>query len=101
MGKVEYIRHLENENRKLKQGVDNLRMESGHFQTVLGDMMEQIYSDAAAECGCVVLTNHTCYQDFVGILINNGYSVCIEPIEHGAKLRISILESESEDEANE
>ena len=44
--------------------------------------------------GYVELTNVTCYQDFVGILINNGYSVGITPLNDGRNLGITINESE-------
>lgn len=40
--------------------------------------------------GEVILQNSSCYQDFIGILINNGYTVEIEPINQNTKLKITI-----------
>ncbi|MBE6071073.1 MAG: hypothetical protein E7208_03830 [Clostridium butyricum] len=40
--------------------------------------------------GKVTLTNSSCYQDFIGILLNNGYVVEIEPINQNTKLEITI-----------
>ena len=50
--------------------------------------------------GTVRLTNGLCYQDFIGILINNGYSVEVTPIEDGKYLEINIyriVKKESEE----
>lgn len=47
--------------------------------------------------GDVTISNAGCFQDLIGVLINNGYSVTIVPICNGKKLAIEILE-ESEDE---
>lgn len=58
------------------------------------DMHELIEQDIARECGCVVLSNTSNYQDFVGILLNNGYVAETEPIHKGQLLRITIKESE-------
>lgn len=40
--------------------------------------------------GEVILQNSSCYQDFIGILLANGYAVEIEPINQQTKLAITI-----------
>ena len=105
MGKVEYIRQLEKENAKLNNMVQdllsenvNLKCEFEKASNDFDEMMETIHKDANEEVGSVILSNHTCYQDFAGILINNGYGVMVEPINSGTKLRITIISGENHEE---
>lgn len=79
----------------LKRRVRILEQQNCHLTDVANSMVEQVIAeDTPPECGYVELTNHTCYQDFIGILINNGYAVKIEPLNYGNNLGITILESE-------
>lgn len=83
---------------------ENLLMENGHLGYDLNNALEtlamcteqELANDEIPECGYVELTKHTCYQDFIGILINNGYKVQVEPLNNGTKLGITIIESEDE-----
>lgn len=83
---------------------ENLLEENGRLGYVFNDVMATaaVFAEQALQngevppCGYVELTNHTCYQDFIGILINNGYAVQIEPLNNGKNLGITILESEGE-----
>jgi len=71
-----------------------LRCELKHMQEEVDCYRMDIERDVAAECGCVILSNTGCYQDFIGILINNGYAVEVIPIQNGRSLKIIISESE-------
>lgn len=83
---------------------ENLLAENGRLGYMLNDQIktsvmyaeQALANDEVCDCGYVELTNHTCYQDFIGILINNGYTVQIEPLNNGKNLGITILESEEE-----
>ena len=51
----------------------------------------------AAECGCIVIEGSrtsAAYQDLVGILLANNYSVEVIPMDERRKLKIIIKESE-------
>lgn len=88
----------------LKHKTESLLEENGRLGYTLNDQInttamyaeQALANDEIPLCGQVELTNATCYQDFIGILINNGYTVQIEPLNNGKNLGITILESEGE-----
>lgn len=88
----------------LKHKAESLLEENGRLGYMLNDQIkttvmyaeQALANDEIPSCGYVKLTNATCYQDFIGILINNGYTVQIEPLNNGKNLGITILESEGE-----
>ena len=88
------IRQLENERNQLMAENQELKYIINDIQSVNDIMRELIEQDVARECGCVTIANSTCYQDFVGILINNGYAVEVEQIAKGQLLKITIKEGE-------
>jgi len=58
---------------------------------------EDIEKECAAECGCIVIEGSrtsAAYQDLVGILLANNYSVEVIPMDERRKLKIIIKESE-------
>lgn len=62
---------------------------------------DETYEDTekrlTAECGCIVIEGgrtSAAYQDLVGILLANNYSVEVIPLYEGRKLKIIIKESE-------
>ena len=60
-------------------------------------MREDIEKECAAECGCIVIEGSrtsAAYQDLVGILLANNYSVEVIPMDERRKLKIIIKESE-------
>lgn len=85
---------LEAENRELKYIMHDIEATNHMMQESINCMRYDIEQEVAAECGCVILANSTCYQDFVGILLNNGYTVEVEPIHKGRSLKITIKEGE-------
>lgn len=85
---------LEVENRELKYIMHDIEATNSMMQESINSMCYDIEQEVAAECGCVILANSTCYQDFVGILLNNGYAVEVEPIHKGRSLKITIKEGD-------
>lgn len=83
---------LEAENSELKYIVNDIEATNRMMQESISRMCDDIEQEIAAECGCVILSHSTCYQDFVGILLNNGYAVEVEPIHKGRSLKITIKE---------
>ena len=90
----ESVAALEAENRELKYIMHDIEATNRMMQEAINCMRFGIEQEVAAECGCVILANSTCYQDFVGILLNNGYIVEVEPIHEGRSLKITIKEGE-------
>ena len=88
------ISRLKKEKADLESQVNELKYIVHDAQATNHLMRELIEQDAARECGCVTIANSTCYQDFVGILINNGYAVEVEQIAKGQLLKITIKEGE-------
>lgn len=85
---------LESQVNELKYIVHDAQATNHLMNEQISDMRELIEQDATRECGCVTIANSTCYQDFVGILINNGYAVEVEQIAKGQLLKITIKEGE-------
>lgn len=100
--KESQITELARRNNDLTMKNHCLRDENANLNYVLNDI--RMANKMCVEClleddepisgGYVELTNHTCYQDFIGILINNGYSVGITPLNDGRNLGITINERE-------
>lgn len=85
--------------RKLEEKNAALEAENCELKYILHDikatndiMRDDIEQEVAAECGCVIISNSTCYQDFIGILLNNSYTVEVQPIHKGKSLKITIKE---------
>lgn len=85
------IRQLENER-------NQLMAENQELKYIINDIMrEDIEKECAAECGCIVIEGSrtsAAYQDLVGILLANNYSVEVIPMDERRKLKIIIKESE-------
>lgn len=91
------IAQLKKENRDLEAQVIELKYTLNDIQSINDAMREDIEKEVAAECGCVVIegsrTSAT-YQDLLGILLANNYSVEVIPLDERRKLKIIIKESE-------
>ena len=85
------IRQLENER-------NQLMAENQELKYIVNDIMrEDIEKECAAECGCIVIEGSrtsAAYQDLVGILLANNYSVEVIPMDERRKLKTIIKESE-------
>lgn len=86
------IRQLENERNQLMAENQELKYIINDIQSV-----NDIEKECAAECGCIVIEGSrtsAAYQDLVGILLANNYSVEVIPMDERRKLKIIIKESE-------
>lgn len=91
------IRQLENERNQLMAENQELKYIINDIQSVNDIMREDIEKECAAECGCIVIEGSrtsAAYQDLVGILLANNYSVEVIPMDERRKLKIIIKESE-------
>lgn len=91
------IRQLENERNQLMAENQELKYIINDIQSVNDIMREDIEKECAAECGCIVIEESrtsAAYQDLVGILLANNYSVEVIPMDERRKLKIIIKESE-------
>lgn len=71
------------ENQELKYIINDI-------QSVNDIMCEDIEKERAAECGCIVIEGSrtsAAYQDLVGILLANNYSVEVIPMDERRKLK--------------
>ena len=89
----------------LKRRVRILEQENSHLNYIINDIQatnemyaaQALAADEIPEYGYIEIEGcrtSAAYQDLVGILINNGYAVTVEPIQNGKKLGITIMESE-------
>lgn len=87
------IRQLEDERNHLMAENQELKYIINDIQSV-NDIMRE---DIEKECGCIVIEGSrtsAAYQDLVGILLANNYSVEVIPMDERRKLKIIIKESE-------
>lgn len=89
------MKDLEKQIKRLKEENCCLKSENEELKYILNDI--QAIKDAEEHRleetrGCVVLDNTGCCSDFVGILLNNGYTVQITPLDKGRKFGIFITE---------
>ena len=87
------IRQLENERNQLMAENQELKYIINDIQSVNDIMREDIEKECA---GIVIEGSRTsaAYQDLVGILLANNYSVEVIPMDECRKLKIIIKESE-------
>lgn len=91
------IRQLEDERNQLMAENQELKYIINDIQSVNDIMREDIEKECAAECSCIVIEGNrtsAAYQDLVGILLANNYSVEVIPMDERRKLKIIIKESE-------
>lgn len=91
------IRQLENERNRLMTENQELKYIINDIQAANDVMREDIEKECAAECGCIVIEGScisVAYQDLVGILLANNYSVEVIPMDERRKLKVIIKESE-------
>lgn len=86
------IRELEDERNRLMTENQELKYIINDIQSVNDIMREDIEKECAAECGCIVIEGSrtsAAYQDLVGILLANNYSVEVIPMDERRKLKSS------------
>jgi hypothetical protein len=88
------IRRLEDERNHLMAENQELKYIINDIQSVNDIMREDIEKECAAECGCIVIEGSrtsAAYQDLVGILLANNYSVEVIPMDERRKLLRSVI----------
>lgn len=91
------IKRLKEKNARLYAENQELKFILNDVQAVNDAMREDIEKECAAECGCVIIEGSRtsgAYQDLVGILLANNYTVEVIPLDEHRKLKIVIRESE-------
>ena len=94
--KNSYEEVLEAEVAKLKEENRHLKDERDELKYMLNDM-HSVVDAANDEIEGTRITS--AYQDLVGILLANGYTVEVTPLHNNTRLQVVI--KESEDEINE
>ena len=92
---------LEAEVAKLKE--ENRHLKDEHdMHSVVDAANDDFFNEMSRLCGCIEIEGTritAAYQDLVGILLANGYTVEVTPLHNNTRLQVII--KESEDEINE
>ena len=96
----EKIKELENENEELAEKNQYLQMVNeelhGIIRTAPSASMKEI-SEKSKVCGCIEIEgtrSSAAYQDMVGMLLHENYTVQLEPLNDRRRLKITIYERE-------
>ena len=95
------VAKLKEENRHLKDERDELKYMLNDMHSVVDAANDDFFNEMSRLCGCIEIEGTritAAYQDLVGILLANGYTVEVTPL-HNTRLQVVI--KESEDEINE
>lgn len=93
----EKIKTLTDKNVCLQKENEDLKYMLNDLQESLDIANDEAVNQMLRVCGCVEVEGAritAAYQDLVGILISNGYTVEITPLYNNTKMRIVIKESE-------
>lgn len=96
------VAKLKEENRHLKDERDELKYMLNDMYSVVDAANDDFFSEMSRLCGCIEIEGTritAAYQDLVGILLANGYTVEVTPLHNNTRLQVVI--KESEDEINE
>ena len=96
------VAKLKEENRHLKDERDELKYMLNDMSSVVDASNDDFFNEMSRLCGCIEIEGTritVAYQDLVGILLANGYTVEVTPLHNNTRLQVVI--KESEDEINE
>lgn len=96
------VAKLKEENRHLKDERDELKYMLNDMHSVVDAANDDFFNEMSRLCGCIEIEGTritAAYQDLVGILLANGYTVEVTPLHNNTRLQVVI--KESEDEINE
>mgnify|MGYP000797223161 CR=1 FL=1 len=96
------VAKLKEENRHLTDERDELKYMLNDMHSVVDAANDDFFSEMSRLCGCIEIEGTritSAYQDLVGILLANGYTVEVTPLHNNTRLQVVI--KESEDEINE
>lgn len=87
------VAKLKEENRHLKDERDELK----YMHSVVDAVNDGFFDEMSRFCGCIEIDGTritSAYQDLVGILLANGYTVEVIPLHNNTRLQVVIKESE-------
>ena len=93
------VAKLKEENRHLKDERDELKYMLNDMHSVVDAANDDFFNEMSRLCGCIEIEGTritAAYQDLVGILLANGYTVEVTPLHNNTKLQVVIKESEDE-----
>lgn len=93
------IEELTAKNHCLYEENQDLKYQLNDMQESLDIANNEAVDQMLRTCGCFEIDGSrisAAYQDLVGILINNGYTVEVIPLHNNTKMRIVVKESEDE-----
>lgn len=96
------VAKLKEENRHLKDERDELKYMLNDMHSVVDAANDDFFNEMSRLCGCIEIEGTritAAYQDLVGILLANGYTVEVTPLHNNTRSQVVI--KESEDEINE
>lgn len=96
------VAKLKEENRHLKDERDELKYMLNDMHSVVDAANDDFFNEMSRLCGCIEIEGTritAAYQDLVGILLANAYTVEVTPLHNNTRLQVVI--KESEDEINE
>lgn len=96
------VAKLKEENRHLKDERDELKYILNDMHSVVDAANDDFFNEMSRLCGCIEIEGTritAAYQDLVGILLANSYTVEVTPLHNNTRLQVVI--KESEDEINE
>lgn len=94
--------YLQKENMCLKECNKELMNHVDELQELVDEANDDYACEVSRICGCIEIEGTritAAYQDLVGILLANGYTVEVTPLHNNTRLQVVI--KESEDEINE
>lgn len=97
------VAKLKEENRHLKDERDELKYMLNDMHSVVDAANDDFFNEMSRLCGCIEIEGTritAAYQDLVGILLANGYTVEVTLL-HNNNTRLQVVIKESEDEINE
>ena len=92
------VAKLKEENRHLKDERDELKYMLNDMHSVVDAANDDFFNEMSRLCGCIEIEGTritAAYQDLVGILLANGYTVEVTPLHNNTRLQVVIKESAS------
>lgn len=93
------VAKLKEENRHLTDERDELKYMLNDMHSVVDAANDDFFSEMSRLCGCIEIEGTritSAYQDLVGILLANGYTVEVTPLLNNIRLQVVIKEREKQ-----
>lgn len=85
------VAKLKEENRHLKDERDELKYMLNDMHSVVDAANDDFFNEMSRLCGCIEIEGTritAAYQDLVGILLANGYTVEVTPLHNNTRLQV-------------